>query len=51
MGGGIDGRVKPRTGVSEEKSWSIVRAHVTVEFVWGMLLLIVLWDLDLGVGT
>ena len=28
-----------------------VWSHVTVAFVWGMLLLIVLLDLDLGVGT
>jgi hypothetical protein len=49
-GGGIDGRVSPRTGVSERKTWPIVWAHVAVAFVWGMLLLLVLFDLTLGVG-
>jgi hypothetical protein len=28
-----------------------VWAHVTIAFVWGMLLLLVLWDLSLGVGS
>ncbi len=39
--GWIDCRVNPRSGVSDRKSWSITRVHVTVSFVWGMLILFV----------
>ncbi len=32
------GRVRPRTGASERKSWSIARVHVAVAFLLGRLL-------------
>jgi hypothetical protein len=47
----VRGSPGPLTGVSEWKSCPIVRTHVTVEFVWGMLLLLVLLDLSVGVRS
>jgi hypothetical protein len=35
-GGGIDGRVSPRTGASEWKPWPIVRAHDRLALGGGM---------------
>jgi hypothetical protein len=46
----MDGIV-PGLGSVSGHSFPIVRTHVTVAFFWGMLLLLVLLDLTLEVGS